>query len=285
MLHSLKQNLHAKGMGSKVLRYFIAFILVLWTLFPVYWMLNNSFKNRVEQFSSTPTFFPHDLTLENYMTLFSELGFHHALLNSLMIAVVSTAIAVFIGALAAYSLSRFRFIGRKGLLIWILLTRIFPPVTFVIPLYAMMGGMGLLNSRLALILAYIAFNLPFAIWLLIGFFNEVPKELEESAMVDGATSFQTFSKVVLPIVIPGIGATAIFTFITSWNEFLYAMIFIQSPDLSTVPVALSGLVTEYLVLWGPMSAGGILSVLPIVLLVYLMQNTFIKGLTLGAVKG
>lgn len=281
----MKKRMQSKSKMKQLIRYIIVSILLIWSLFPVYWMLNNSLKNRVEQFSDMPTFYPNQVTLENYMTLFLELGFHKALLNSLLIATVATTIAVFIGALAAYSLSRYRFIGRKGLLIWILLTRIFPPVTFVIPLYAMMGNMGLLNTRIALILAYIAFNLPFAIWLLIGFFNEVPLELEESAMIDGASPFQTFRKVVLPLIIPGIGATAIFTFITAWNEFLYGMIFIQSPELSTVPVALSGLVTEYLVLWGPMSAGGILSAIPIVLLVYLMQDTFIKGLTLGAVKG
>ncbi|WP_096156509.1 MULTISPECIES: carbohydrate ABC transporter permease [Bacillus] len=267
------------------IRYAIALLIVIWTIFPVYWMANNSFKNRVEQFSATPTFFPKSITFENYISLFVDLGFHKVLWNSFIVATVSTTIAVFIGALAAYSLSRYQFIGRHSMLVWILLTRIFPPVTFVIPLYAMMGSFDLLNTRVALILAYIAFNLPFAIWLLIGFFNEVPKEIEESAMIDGATPFQSFRKVVLPLVIPGIGATAIFTFITAWNEFLYAMIFIQSPGLTTVPVALSGLITEYLVLWGPMSAGGILSVIPIVLFVYLMQDTFIKGLTLGSVKG
>lgn len=266
-------------------RYLALTLILVWSLFPVYWMLNNSFKNRVEQFSAVPTFFPHQITLENYRSLFSSLGFSNVIANSFTVSLTSTLIAVVIGSLAAYSLSRFKFRGKRILMIWILLTRIFPPVTFVIPIYSIMRNAGLMNTRTALILAYIAFNLPFAIWMLVNFFNEIPVEIEESSMVDGATLYQTFSRIVLPLVLPGLAATAIFTFIMSWNEFMYAMIFIQSPKLATVPVALSGLITEYLVLWGPMSAGGIMSVIPILVFVVLMQDYLIKGLTLGAVKG
>jgi len=272
------------GLGA-VLKYLALILIIVWSLFPVYWMLNNSFKNRVEQFSAVPTFFPHEITFENYKELFDNLGFGNVVANSFTVSLTSTVIAIVIGSLAAYSLSRFRFKGKRMLMIWILLTRIFPPVTFVIPLYNIMRNAGLLNTRTALVLAYIVFNLPFAIWMLINFFNEIPVEVEESSMVDGATLFQTFSRIVLPLVLPGLAATAIFTFIMSWNEFMYAMIFIQSPNLATVPVALSGLITEYLVLWGPMSAGGILSVIPILAFVVLMQDYLIKGLTLGAVKG
>jgi multiple sugar transport system permease protein len=274
-----------KSKLKAVFKYLALILIIIWSLFPVYWMLNNSFKNRVEQFSAVPTFFPHQITLENYKNLFDNLGFSNVIVNSFAVSLTSTLIAIIIGALAAYSLSRFRFKGKRVLMIWILLTRIFPPVTFVIPLYNIMRNAGLLNTRTALILAYIVFNLPFAIWMLVNFFNEIPVEIEESSMVDGATLFQTFSRIVLPLVLPGLAATAIFTFIMSWNEFMYAMIFIQSPNLATVPVALSGLITEYLVLWGPMSAGGIMSVIPILIFVVLMQDYLIKGLTLGAVKG
>lgn len=260
-------------------------LVLVWTLFPIYWMANNSFKNRVEQFSATPTFWPQDVTLENYTQLLGEMGFLHILFNSFVVAFFSTIIAVSVACLSAYSLSRFRFKGKKLLLLWILLTRVFPPVAFVIPLYTMFGEVDLLNTRTALVLAYIVFNLPFAIWLLINFFNEIPVELEESAMMDGATPFQSFSRIVLPLVVPGIGATSIFTFIMAWNEFLYALIFIQTPSLVTAPVALSSMITEYLVLWGPMSAGGILSVIPMFVFVIFMQKTLIKGLTMGAVKG
>ena len=272
--------------GLKAFFRYLALILILvWSLFPVYWMLNNSFKNRVEQFSAVPTFFPHQITLENYRSLFSNLGFSNVIANSFAISLTSTLIAVVIGSLAAYSLSRFRFRGKRILMIWILLTRIFPPVTIVKPIYSIMRIAGLMNTRTALVLAYIALNQPFAIWMMVNFFNEIPVEIEESSMVDGATLYQTFSRIVLPLVLPGLAATAIFTFIMSWNEFMYAMIFIQSPKLATVPVALSGLITEYLVLWGPMSAGGIMSVIPILVFVVLMQDYLIKGLTLGAVKG
>ncbi|NLB74456.1 MAG: carbohydrate ABC transporter permease [Firmicutes bacterium] len=279
------KSLHVRAGLKASFKYLALILIIVWSLFPVYWMLNNSFKNRVEQFSAVPTFFPHRITLENYRTLFSNLEFSNVIANSLTVSITSTLIAVVIGSLAAYSLSRFAFRGKRILMIWILLTRIFPPVTFVIPIYSIMRSAGLMNTRTALILAYIAFNLPFAIWMLVNFFNEIPLEIEESSMVDGATLYQTFSRIVLPLVLPGLAATAIFTFITAWNEFMYAMIFIQSPKLATVPVALSGLITEYLVLWGPMSAGGIMSVIPILVFVVLMQDYLIKGLTLGAVKG
>lgn len=279
------KSLHVRGGLKASFRYLALILIIVWSLFPVYWMLNNSFKNRVEQFSAVPTFFPHQITFENYRSLFNNLGFSNVIANSFTVSLISTLIAVVVGSLAAYSLSRFRFRGKRILMIWILLTRIFPPVTFVIPIYSIMRNAGLMNTRTALILAYIAFNLPFAIWMLVNFFNEIPMEIEESSMVDGATLYQTFSRIVLPLVLPGLAATAIFTFIMSWNEFMYAMIFIQSPKLATVPVALSGLITEYLVLWGPMSAGGIMSVIPILVFVVLMQDYLIKGLTLGAVKG
>ncbi|MCY6355908.1 carbohydrate ABC transporter permease [Clostridium sp. ZS2-4] len=282
---NFKTKKNSKIILNGVLKYCCAGIIVIWSLFPVYWMLNNSFKNRVEQFYQKPTFFPHDFTLENYIMLFEELGFQKNMLNSAVISISSTVIAVVIGSMAAYSISRFRFKAKKFLLVWILVTRIFPPITFVIPLYSIMGKLSLLNSRTAIILSYIVFNLPFAIWMLISFFNEVPVEIEESSMVDGATSYQTFSKIVLPLVIPDIAATAVFTFMMSWNEFMYAMIFIQSPELVTIPVSLSGLITEYLVLWGPMSAGGVLSLIPIIIFVLFMQDYLVKGLTLGAVKG
>lgn len=279
------RNSKAKSPIKSIIKYFFAGIIVLWSVFPIYWMLNNSFKNRVEQFAEKPTFFPHAFTFENYAKLFTDLEFHKILSNSLIVALTSTLIAVSIGALAAYSLSRFKFKAKWLLLAWILMVRIFPPVTFVIPLYNMMGKVNLLNSRTALVLAYIVFNLPFAIWMLISFFNEVPIDIEESAMVDGSSHWHTFRKIVLPLVLPGIAATSIFTFMMGWNEFLYAMIFVQTPELVTVPVGLAGLVTEYLVLWGPMSAGGVLSVIPLIIFVVFMQDHLIKGLTLGAVKG
>ncbi|SMP67396.1 carbohydrate ABC transporter permease [Anoxynatronum buryatiense] len=274
-----------KIIGNRGLFAGIMAFIVVWSLFPVYWMANNSLKGRLEQFSSIPTFYPHAPTLENYHRLFQEMGFLGTIGNSAMVAFVSSVLAVAFGSLAAYALSRYQFKGKQVLLAWILLTRIFPPVAFVIPLYSIMGNVGLLNTRIALILAYIVFNLPFAIWMLIGFFSEIPIEIEHSAQVDGASPFQVFRQIVLPLVAPGLAATAIFSFVMSWNEFMYAMIFIQSPDLVTVPVALSGLVTEYLVLWGPMSAGGILSTIPILVFVIFLQDYLIKGLTLGAVKG
>ncbi|PRX19654.1 carbohydrate ABC transporter membrane protein 2 (CUT1 family) [Orenia metallireducens] len=270
---------------NQFIKYLLIFIAILWTVFPIYWMLNSSFKTRVEQFSIPPTFFPKNFTFENYTALFTELNFQSMLANSLVISLVSTAVAITIGALAAYSLSRFDFNAKPFVLGWILITRIFPPVTFVIPFYTIMNQIGLLNTRTALILSYIVFNLPFSIWMLINFFNEIPVEIEESALVDGANQFEIFYKIALPLTAPGIAATAIFNVVMSWNEFLYSLIFVQTPDLLTLPVGLAGLVTEYKILWGPMSAGGVISVIPIIIFVLFMEKHLIKGLTLGSVKG
>ncbi|SES12637.1 multiple sugar transport system permease protein [Gracilibacillus ureilyticus] len=270
---------------NRLLRWTGIGFVILWTIFPIYWMLNNSFKKRVDIFTEQPSLLPFNPTLANYSQLIIEMDFLVTLKNSLIVAAISTIIVVAIASLSAYSLSRYNFKGKKLILLWVILTRIFPPITFVIPLYSLMGSAGLLNTQVALILAYVAFNLPFGIWLLINFFNDIPMELEESATVDGASPFQAYRKIVLPLVAPGIGATAIFTFITAWNEFLYGLIFVQSQELMTAPVTLSGMITEYLVLWGPMSAGGILSLLPMLIFVLFMQKTMVSGLTGGAVKG
>jgi multiple sugar transport system permease protein len=187
--------------------------------------------------------------------------------------------------LSAYAISRYNFRGKKTLNLWIILVRIFPPVAFVVPLYLILRNLNLLNTHLGLILIYITFNLPFAVWMLINFINQIPIEIEESGMIDGASPLKILLRLIIPLLLPGLGATAIFTFIASWNEFMFALIFLQSPKLVTVPVALSGLITEYLVLWGPMSAGGIISLVPILLFAILMQDYIVKGLTLGSIKG
>ncbi|MGB9808434.1 MAG: carbohydrate ABC transporter permease [Caldanaerobacter sp.] len=268
-----------------IIKYIFLGIVLIWTLFPVYWMLVNSFKDRVEIFSEIPTFIPKNFTLENYKKLFIDLKFGTIILNSLKIALFSTSVVIILAALSSYAISRFNFKGKKVLNLWIILVRIFPPVAFVVPLYLILRNLNLLNTHLGLILLYITFNLPFAIWMLINFINEIPVEIEESGMIDGASPLQIFLRLIIPLLLPGLGATAIFTFITSWNEFMFALIFLQSPKLVTVPVALSGLITEYLVLWGPMSAGGIISLIPILLFAILMQDYIIKGLTLGSIKG
>ncbi|QSZ27111.1 carbohydrate ABC transporter permease [Aceticella autotrophica] len=268
-----------------IIKYIFFVLILVWTLFPVYWMLVNSFKDRVEIFSQIPTFIPKNFTLENYKKIFIDLKFGTTILNSLKIALFSTTVVIIFAAFSAYAISRFNFKGKKALNLWIILVRIFPPVAFVIPLYLILRNLNLLNTHSGLILLYITFNLAFAVWMLINFINEIPVEIEESGMIDGASPLQIFLRLILPLLLPGLGATAIFTFITSWNEFMFALIFLQSTKLVTVPVALSSLITEYLVLWGPMSAGGIISLIPIFLLAILMQDYIVKGLTLGSIKG
>ncbi|MFB6290903.1 MAG: carbohydrate ABC transporter permease [Candidatus Bipolaricaulia bacterium] len=248
-------------------------------------MINSSFKFRDELFQLPPTFFPHNPTVSHYIGLFVNRGFGQFISNSLIVALSTTALCLIIGTPAAYSLSRFNlpFSLDKFFVVWILISRMFPPIAFVIPLFQIMLSLNLVNTIYALILAYIVLNLPLTIWIIMGFFQGIPVELEECAMIDGATRVQALVRVVVPLVAPGVAAAAIFSLIYSWNEFIYALIFVQTPAAKTFPVAISGLITEYKVLWGPMSAAGTISIIPILAFVIFAQQYLVKGLTGGAI--
>jgi len=268
-------------------KYLLLVFAMLATLTPVYWLLTISLKREVDQFAVPPRWFSFTPTLEHYADAFLSRSFGQYLLTSAIVAVSSTFCALTIGTLAAYALARLRMPRKlnRRLSLWILSTRMFPPIVTVVPLFLMMRDLQLLNTRLALIILYTGFNLPFVVWMMRGFFVEVPRELEEAAMVDGDTRLGALRRVLLPLVAPGLAATAVFCLIISWNEFLYALVLTQTDAAMTLPVGIAGRVTQYEIKWGVMSAAGVVAMLPILVFALAVQRYLVRGLSLGAVKG
>lgn len=259
--------------------------LLVSMLLPFVWMLLMSFKEPVEALASPPTFLPQNPTLDNYRDVMATRSIGRFFANTLITATASTFLAVLIGSAAAYSLARVKFpLGINNILaIWILITRMYPAIATALPYFILIRDFGLLDTRWALIITYTSFNLPFVVWLMLGFFESIPLDLEKAAIIDGCTMWQRFYRIVMPLSGPGLVATAILSFLLAWNEFLFAVI-LTSVDAKTVPVVMSGFITDRGLEWGSMSALGTLLVLPVILLAWLAQGYLVRGLTLGAVK-
>jgi multiple sugar transport system permease protein len=268
-------------------KYALLIAAVVAAVAPVYWMVTVSLKNEVDQFATPPRWVDFSPTLAHYLDAFFARSFGQYLIASATVAAASTVCATVIGTLAAYGLSRFRL--RAGLdrrlSIWILSTRMFPPIVSAVPLFLMMRDLRLLDTMTALVVVYTAFNLPFVVWMMRGFFQELPRELEEAAMVDGDSRLGALARVILPLVTPGLAATAVFCLIMSWNEFLLALVLTQTDRAMTLPVGIAGRVTQYEIKWGVMSAAGVVAMLPILVFALAAQRYLVRGLSLGAVKG
>jgi multiple sugar transport system permease protein len=268
-------------------KYLLLSVTILAALAPVYWMFTISLKSEVDHFASPPPWFNFTPTLEHYYDAFVTRSFGQYLITSAVVAVVSTLCALVLGTLAAYSLARFRLpydLDQK-LSLWILSTRMFPAIVTAVPLFLMMRDLRLLDTKASLIIVYTAFNLPFVVWMMRGFFDEVPRDLEEAALVDGDSRLGALVRVVLPLVAPGLAATAVFCLIVSWNEFLFALVLTQTDASMTLPVGIAGRVTQYEIKWGVMSAAGAVAIVPILVFAMAMQRYLVRGLSLGAVKG
>jgi multiple sugar transport system permease protein len=271
---------------ATLLRYIVIALILGVVLFPIYWMVITSFKVRLELTSNPPTFFPNTFTLENYQKAFAFSGFPRYMLNSAVVVIAATLISLVLGSLAGYSLARFSFRGRfrENVSFWILSTRMIPPIVAIIPIFLLFRDLQLLNSYPGLIIVYIGTSLPFVIWMMSTFISEVPVDLEEAAMIDGDTRLTALWRIVLPLAAPGLAATAIFSIILLWNEFLYALILTTTSASITLPVGIAGLVSQYELLWGEMAAAGTVAVIPILIFALLVQRYLVRGLTLGAVK-
>lgn len=271
---------------GKAVKFLVLLILLGWTLFPIYWMFSLSIREKSELFGVL-SLVPGSFSLEHFHELFRAKSFGHSMVNSLIITSTSLAISLAFGLACSYILSRarFRFRMKGAMLFWVLLLRILPPIAFALPLYILMSDAGLLSTRIPLILSHVLISIPFIIWFMIAFFEALPEEVEESAAVDGASEQTLFVRIVLPQVLPGLTAVAILSFMTSWNEYLFSAIFVQSPRQFTIPLTLSTLNSEQeLTQWGSVAAGGVLSLIPIALFVLFAQNFLIAGLSGGAVK-
>jgi len=273
--------------ATPLFRYALVFIALFAALVPVYWAVTISLKTEADQFSSPPLWFRFKPTITHYTDAFIERGFGNYFLTSLIVALSSTALALTLGTFAAYALARFRLPYKLGsrISMWVLSTRMFPPIVTAVPLFLLMRDLRLLDTVFALIITYTAFNLPFVVWMMRGFFLELPKELEEAAMMDGDSRLGALFRVILPLVTPGLAATAVFCLIISWNELLFALILSQTDNAMTLPVGIAGRVTQYEIKWGVMSAAGVLAMLPILIFAMAVQRYLVRGLSLGAVKG
>jgi ABC-type glycerol-3-phosphate transport system permease component len=259
-------------------------LLVLGSAFPLYWAVLASFTPEARLFRG-PSLLPDELVLEHYRALFTQRNFWIPIRNSLIVAGTTTAFCVAVGALCAYALARLQFRGKFALLGFILAVGMFPQISVVSPLYMLLRSLGLINTYPGLVLPYLTFAMPLTIWLLVGFFRQLPAELEEAAMVDGASRLRAFGEVIVPLALPGLATTAILTFVYSWNEFLFALSFTLGPERQTVPVAIALFRGMYQVPWGQILAAAVVATLPVTLLVLAFQRRIVQGLTAGAVKG
>ncbi len=269
--------------------YLLIAAIAVYCLFPFYWVVRSSFTPEVNLFQTPIQYLPSHPTLANYRGALSANFFTHALLNSAIVAGSVTLLSLAIGSSAAFALGRFRFHGRSFVLYLVLSMTIFPQIAILGALYTTITKFNLYDTLGALIFTYLIFTLPFTIWVLTSFMRALPADLEEAAYVDGATPLQVFWKVLLPLIAPGLVTTGLLAFISAWNEYLYALSFIQSPNHYTVPLAITSFVSNtgsaFAVPWGQIMAATVIVTLPLLILVLVLQKRIIAGLTAGAVKG
>ncbi|RKX82276.1 MAG: carbohydrate ABC transporter permease [Spirochaetes bacterium] len=258
-------------------------IIVFFALAPYIWMFISSITPEKDLYTKIFHYFPEHPTTENYTRIFSKINFASNIKDSLIVAFSTMLLGLGISVTASYSFSRFRFLGRNYLLIQFLVINMFPIVLLLIPLFVIMRFLHILDTHFALIIAYSTFTIPFSTWMMTSFFNAIPREMDESAMVDGCTRFTAMTRIIIPIAMPGIAATGIYIFITAWNEFLYAAI-LTGNSVKTIPVALQNLIGEYEIAWGLLTAGGVVSAIPVIILFFFIQKRLISGMTAGAVK-
>jgi len=275
---------HLTGLWTVLLIVVVA-VYVLWVLFPFYWMIVTSLRPNREMYGGHATLLPQQIILDHYRMEINTYRFLVRLGNSLTVAVVTTTMAVIISSLGAFSVTRLRYTGRAVLARSILFIYLIPGSLLFIPLFIIMYSLGLTNTLFSLMITYLTFAVPFCTWMLMGYFKGIPIDMEEAAMIDGCSRVQTLWKVLIPLSAPGLVAAAIFTFTLSWNEFLYALIFITNSNLQTVPVGLAAHIVADIYMWGPLMAGSVMAAVPVVVLYTAAQRFVVQGMFAGAVKG
>jgi ABC-type glycerol-3-phosphate transport system permease component len=269
----------------RALLWVIALIALAVTLFPFYWMLNTSLKPAPEVFASPPTFVSAHWSLDAYASLLGDRPVARYFVNSLVVAIGSTVLSVLLAALAAYGVTRFFPRGALPFVLFLLFTKMLPETLLIIPYFQLMSDLGLLNTYWALILAYSSFALPFSVWMLIGFFRSIPRELDEAALIDGAGVLQTFFRVILPLARPGLVAVALFTFLIAWNSYVWALVLTTDSSMFVLSVGIANMVGEYRVQWNELMAAAVIAAVPVMALYSLLERHLVDAITAGAVKG
>lgn len=265
--------------------YLFAGVMTLACGFPLYWMALTSIKPDREIIQAVPTFFTWDAHLDAYQRLFTQTRFLTYFTNSITVAGGATLLTIVVAVLAAYGITRFRFRGRELVARTMLFTYMFAPIMIVVPFYIMMRSAGLVNSHLGLILSYTTFSLPFSMWMLRSFFQSIPLELEEAAMIDGASRPRAVALIIVPMALPGVIAVSIFTFIVAWNDYLFARVLIGADNLKTLPVGIQDLYESTVTDWGMVMAAGVMITLPALVFFVAVQRYLISGWGAGAIKG
>ncbi len=258
-------------------------VVLAFAIFPVYWMVTSSFKDQTDLLASPPVwwFAP---TLSNYRDIFSDTRIATAVMNSLIVATSTTALSIALGTPAAYALARFEFRGKSDLWFWFISNRMISPIVLALPVYILSQQTGLLNTRVVLVLIYLTFNLPIVVWICTDQFRSIPSDIEQSARLEGASQFDIFWRIYLPLGLPGVAVSAIFAFIFSWNELLYGLVLITSQGLKTAPVVATNFMSGYELPWGKSMATGTVIVLPVTVFAMLVSRHMVSGLTMGASK-
>jgi multiple sugar transport system permease protein len=269
------------GAERRTILYIGLVIISVVILFPILWIFITSVKPTIDMPAYPPKFVFHP-TMEHYGRAFTRSGFLGSFMDSTIVSVVVMLLSITLGSMCAYALARFN-VGGKNFRFWILSQRMFPPVAMILPLYILMRRLHLLDTYGALIITYTVVNLPFTVWLMRGFIIDVPKEMDEAAFIDGCSVWGVFRRIILPVVRPGLVAAAIFAFISSWNEFLFALI-LTGGVVKTVPLVASEVITDKEVLWGPMSAIGAMTAAPIIIFTFFVQKYIVRGMSYGAIK-
>ena len=270
---------------ARALKWAAIGICLVVTLFPFYWMVNTSLKPASEIFLSPPTFISSNWSLDAYTSLLTQKPLLRFFMNSLIVSAGTTLLSLVLAALAAYGLTRFFPGGATLFVMFLLFTKMLPETLLVIPYFQLMSDLGLLNTYFALVLAYSSFALPFSVWMLIGFFRSIPREIDEAAIVDGASYLQIFGLIILPLARPGLVAVALFTFLMAWNSYLWALVLTTDSSMFVLSVGIANMVGEYRVQWNELMAAAVIAALPVVVLYSLLERHLVNAITAGAVKG
>ncbi len=268
-----------------LLAWLVVVVVVVFAVLPIAWTVLTSFKTEGEIVTREFSFLPKTVNLDNYVTLWKRSGYPRLLLNSAIVTGITVLLSLTIGTVAAYSISRYRFRGRSALMIFYLVIRMFPFTLLLIPLFIMLRNLGMFDTHFGLALTYTTFLLPLCVWMLKGFFDGIPPDLEEASRVDGSTRLGALIKIVLPLARQGIAATTVFIAIGSWNEYIWALLLTTASGARTWPVGLQLMVGEFQMPWGVLSASGIISIIPIMIGFAIVQRALVSGLMTGGVKG
>jgi multiple sugar transport system permease protein len=268
--------------GFSIGHFLLLLVVIVVCVFPFYWMVTTSFKEQSAILSATPQLIFHP-TLGNYTTAFQKFDIGASLINSLIVALSTTAISLILGAPAAYAIARFDFKGKRDLWFWFISNRMISPIVVALPFFLIARQFRLLDTQLVLILIYLTFNVPIVVWICADQFRNIPKELDEAATLEGYSSFGIFWRIALPLAAPGIAVSAIFSFIFSWNELLYALVLTRS-NAKTAPVVATSFLSGYELPWGQIMATGTLVALPVIIFSIIVSRQLVRGLTMGAIK-